>query len=730
MSTETELVDKGLTEAEASPELAQEKALVQKWRKRIADARKHDEPARQQYAKDRRYARGDSGFQVDANIAGTNIDILESFLYAKDPDVDVLPSRAARPPSAEAIRDAAEETAGQRDPEVAQAGQMAAALAVSQGLPEDEAVKLGAMAENAVMEERITAEVEALRKRYRQRLATAKAFSETLEIVVPHLWRLGSLKQRGRPCVRSGATVGVGVLKGTWQERTEVSPESQRAINDLQKNIDEAVRLRAEMEEAVDQDYDAKLAEYKLQMDSLKESSERVAARGFVIDHVQSQNFQVAPGYTIANHLDAPWNAERIPMLRSDAKAEFNLDDDVIKQATGYRPIKQVMARNESPNILDASGEPMRDRGNAEDADDFTTEGGAGGDDCLDADWVMAWEIWDRTTGNALTMLDGINRWVKPPFKPTPTTRFYPYFLFTMSEVDGQRHPQSLISRASKLLDEYNRIGTAEAEHRRRIMPKILFDEGLVGPNQMKTIISGKTGEYVGVKRPRSDVPLANMFYELKYPDINPALYERQRLINEIERIFGVQEALSGAVTVAKTAREAEIQQGGFQARTGGRRDQLEAMLQDLAQYTAEVARKHLDEEDVREIAGPDAIWPEYTGPDDLNRLVQVEIRAGSSGKPNTTAEREAWATLLPLLQSGISQIAALRNSAPDDVADKYEALLQMTVDRSGDRIDIDTLVPRAGPPPAPVVPGAPGQPAPDGAPPQTPPAGALPVAA
>lgn len=737
MSTETELVDKGLHEADNDPQLAKDRAAVDKWRKRIASARKHDEPARQQYARDRRYARGDSGFQVDSNIAGTNIDILESFLYAKDPDVDVLPARAARPPSAEAMRDAAEEVAGQRDPEIAQMGAQAASAAIVAGLPQEEAVKLGAMAENAAMEERIQEEFEALQKRYRQRMATAKAFGETLEIVVSHLWRLASLKPRGRQCVRAGLTVGVGVVKGTWQERTAPSPETQKAINDLQANIDEAVRLRGEMEEAVDKDLDAKTAEYEAQMSALKANAERVVARGYVIDHVQSQNFQVAPGYTIANHLDAPWNAERIPMLRNDAKAAFDLDDDTIRQATGYRPVKPVMSRKESPNILDAAGDPIVDHGNAKEADDFATEG-EGGDEELDADWVMVWEIWDRTSNTVFTMIDGISRWVKEPFNPTATTRFYPYFLFTTSEVDGQRHPQSLISRASKLLDEYNRIGSAEAEHRRRVLPKVLFDEGLVSEQTMTTVIAGKRGEYVGVKRPRPDVPLSNMFFSLTYPQLDPGLYERQRIINEIERIFGVQEALSGAITVAKTATEAEIQQGGFQARSGGRRDMLESMLQDLAQYTAEIARAHLDEDDVRMIAGPDAIWPEYTGPDDLTALVQVEIRAGSSGKPNTTAERESWAALLPLLQSGITQIAQLRNSAPEDVADKIEALMQMTVDRSGDRIDIDTLVPRPGPPPAPVLPGmpgapepgAPGQPAPDGAPIQTPPAGDLPAAA
>src|SRR6185437_14824460 len=91
------------------PPTPQESALVKKWLRKIAAGRKYDEPARKQYALDRRQARGDSGYEVDANLVGTYIDILGSFLYARDPDVSVRPARAAEPPSLEAMRDAAED---------------------------------------------------------------------------------------------------------------------------------------------------------------------------------------------------------------------------------------------------------------------------------------------------------------------------------------------------------------------------------------------------------------------------------------------------------------------------------------------------------------------------------------------------------------------------------------------------------------------------------------------
>jgi hypothetical protein len=137
----------------------------------------------------------------------------------------------------------------------------------------------------------------------------------------------------------------------------------------------------------------------------------------------------------------------------------------------------------------------------------------------------------------------------------------------------------------------------------------------------------------------------------------------------------------------------------------------LEMVMGDLAEYTAELARAHVTIEDAQAIAGPDAMWPEYAGPNDLSSLVNVSIRAGSSGKPDTAAERQAWANQLPLLQQAIVQIGQLRQSSPLDIADSLERLLKITAERSGDRIDIDSLVPQASDAPEPPAPGAmPGQ--------------------
>lgn len=725
--------------------IAAEDREVKKWQERIKTARKFDASARQQYAKDRRYARGDSGYEVDANLAGTNINILESRLYAKDPDFDVTPGPTVRPPGVESLRDAIEEQLD-ADPsfaqEVTNAGAQAAALAVSQQVDEAGALQVGQMAEQMKREEIIQSRVKAMHKEFARKRREVKNFAETCEIIGARMWDDAHLKRRGRPLVRSGLTIGIGILKASWQERTEPSPVTMQTINDLQDNL---ARLRAAKIKAAEggffdkaigairswvKDDEQTMLDIQDQIRALQQQPQPVVDRGYVIDNVAGEDFQIPPGFTMANHLDAPWNAHRFWILKEDAQVAYGLTDAELESCVKFRARRPQMVKNvtiintetspispkEADQFINASNDDTGDWGEAPvsfEADSTTP---------APENWLEGWEIWDLNANCVRIMISGLCRWAAPSWVPKPTTRFYPFFVLPISEVDGQRHPQSMITRAAKLLDEYNRIGSAEAEHRRRIIPKTAFNAGAIDKDNVAKLEKGGIQEMVGLELTDPTANVGDLLLPVTYAAIDPALYNRGPILQEINRIFGTQEALGGGINVDKTATEADIQQQGFQMRAGSIIELMDMLFSDLALYTIETARAFVSQEDAVALAGPDAFWPPYEGADDMAKMLHINIRAGSSGKPNTALERQSWAALLPQLQSGIVQIGQLRGSSPASIADAMEQLLRITAERSGERIDIDQLIPQmdesmpmqGAPQPGGPQPGAP---APEGAP-------------
>lgn len=661
---------------------------VSQWQQRIKDAQEFDKEVRKGYARDRRYARGDSGFEVDTNLIGSNLDTMVSFIYARDPDVDVIPSQQVEapkqppptpPPPApgiEALISNPTELLGSGDIEqgLAQAGfQMAA---------QQEQAQQAQMAFEAEWQQ-WNAEQQAKRARKLE----LDLFSQTLEIVIGKLWKRGKMKRQARKAVRSAMTVSIGWLKLSWQERTERDPLVQQQINDLQNALSGISALQREVADSTQpQDIEVKRLEIQQRMTALNETVERVVARGMAIDFVKAENLQVAPGTDLMNVCESPWVNETVYMRIEDAAKTFpNVSIEKLRTATRYHQTKPMIDHGAPEAVVTAEEASEYKR-----ADTFNVTPS-------DADYIAVYETWSLDDGVVYTSADGVKCFLKPPAAPNVASdRFYPYFPLAFIEVDGERAPQSLVQRSWKLQNEYSRTRTAWAEHRRRSRLGVLFDAGEVDPENAKKLEKGLIQELTGIRLTTQGRDIRQVFTEKPVARIDPAIYDTGPILADMDRIWGISDALRGSVEVAKTATEAEIQQSGFQGRTSSMRDTLEDWLTEIARYTALIATQKLTPEDVLTMAGPDAIWPQMEGPDDLEQLVDVDIRAGSSGKPNTRGEREAWSTVLPLIQSAQAQVGQLRGAGPSEIADKVEALIEETLNRTGDRLDVSRLLPQS----------------------------------
>ena len=746
-------VDQGEQQASAK---ARECADVTKWHKEIKAARTFDEQARKQYAIDRRYARADrGGFTVDVPIAQSYIDVLQSFLYAKNPDLDVTPSGLTDPPPQKAIeamvRDQLTQigkqaqaaqalppqaTGGQPPPpglvksllakltgggQPAQPGQPPQMGAAPPGMPPGQPGQPPANPQQTQQQTdaAVKEKVATMMAPYQKKREDAKQLAETLEIVIHDAWVKAKLKAAAKLATISALTVGIGWLKVSWLEREGKDPIVEGQIRDAREQLSQIAATKSEIDSGDCADLDQKKALLEQQINGLQQKVDILVARGLAIDFVPAEDMQVSTDVRqLSQYNDASWLAMRafksFAQIRADYKA---LNDDDIRKITKYWPVKPRDTR-------DGDTGRMATDVNAEEADSYTKQGSFGGAEnpgiALDTTEMPVgeipafgciWEVWDRRSGNVLTLAEGFDQYMLPAEPPQVSSfRGHPFFAVIMGSIDGKRHPRSYVERSAPLLDEYNRVRTAYQKHRARCIPKTAFDKTQYSQDEIANLEKGVIGEMVGLKNLQPGQPIGNALHVIQYPSVDQALYDTSVIRAELEIVWGIQEANASAVRVAKTATEAQIQEHGTASRTGYQKDGIDETMSDIANYCGEIMLQTMSEEDVQDIAGPWSLWPKGMSIDDLHALVSIDIVAGSTGKPDTSAQQQVWTQLLPVLKNSIEEIGKLRNSTNDEIADCLESLVEETIRRSGDRVDANQFMPDppAIPPPPPQPPPIP----------------------
>lgn len=525
-------------------------------------------------------------------------------------------------------------------------------------------------------------------------------FAKTLEIVISQLWRRGKLKKRARKMVRSTLSVAEGWIKAMMVSDKIPQPQTEAALNDARDSLDRLTATQHLIDEGTNStdETNVLIAQKKALIETLQTKIELSVSRMFVIDFVEAENIQVSQDVQcIEDYLDADWIGHELFLDKEDVLARFSrLTEKDLESAKCYyqRQPKEMTTRDVEATLP---------QGNisAESAQNFT-ESGAGVES---EPFYRVVESWSRTDKHIYTMMDGVQKWLIEPYEPPyPTSRFYPFFYLAFFEVTGSRHPQSLSWRLYKLQDEFSSVRSNYRLTRQRSIPAVLFNSEMMDDEQASKLEKAKIQEYIGLKPQDPSIPLANLFAAKPVAAIDPRLFDTTMILSDMERIAGVQEALQstqGAGTPI-TATQANLQQAGTNARTTSDRDNLEWMLTDLAQYTAEQAIQCLTPQDAQRMAGDKAWWPHGMSVEDLFTLVEVTIDAGSTGKPRQQSDQQSWGVVLPLIRQILVEIVQAEGAGNMPLANALKELIKETMLRFGDTTDAERFIPTQPPPGSP----------------------------
>ena len=661
-------------------------ALVKRWTQKVLEARKHWSPKFEQMHKNAQFVRGtqwppDPAVQLKgerderyvANIALRHVASKTAAIYASNPTM--VAKKKERMLST--VWDGTESALMQAQQSVVQSR-------MAGGVDDPNAL--------AVIGDAVQT------KAYLQMIDKV---CKTLELLFEQnvQEQMHPFKTMMKMSVRRGLITGVGYVKLGFQRAMGRTPDMDARIADMAERLTTIERLLADLADGQTEMTDPEAEQLRIDIASLT-GSQIIVREGLSFNYPHS--WAVIPDRKCVNlrtFLGCDWVAEEYLLTPEEIEEIYSVD-----VGSSY---------NTWQDPSDTSGFTLMPKVT------HSTRAGGDGDEGADGKGKgcgMVWEVYSRKDGIVYALCDGYPDFLCEPGPPDAvTTRFWPWFpiVFNESYDEESPFPPSDIDLIRDPQLELNRARQGLREHRHANRPKIAVAAGVLEDEDKEKLQKHPANAVLELNALAPGQKIEDVLQAVKMPPIDPALYDTNPSMEDVERVVGSQAADMGVDDNRGTATEAGIAEGAHNTDKTSITDDLDGTLTELAQAAGEILMLNVQQSTVTQVIGPGAVWPQLTMQDVANN-VYLTIEAGSTGRPNKAQEVQNMAILVPMLQRvpGISP----------------EWLAKQMIQRLDDRLDLtDAFVeglpsmdamnrgaagpggPPGGPPGAPPGQGAPG---------------------
>tara|TARA_R110002051_G_scaffold64784_1_gene117979 strand:- start:1242 stop:2786 length:1545 start_codon:yes stop_codon:yes gene_type:complete len=439
-------------------------------------------------------------------------------------------------------------------------------------------------------------------------------------------------------------------------------------LNDAQESLAALIDTIKKEDDVDSQDKEALVQEQNMIVESLQEQTMVMRREGLNLGFVRPEDFRMDTSLdSLQDYKQASWMANRTWMTPKEVMSRFQLDKKEIEKFTTYR-------RNQH-------GIPQR----------LTRDASTGDSEDVSIA-IPIWEYWDKITQTVYTWAEGGETYIKAPFHPSKMGDcWFPFFILGLNWIDGEEWPISDVDLLENLQDEYMTIRTQAAKHRDLSAPFYVADSSRINYEDIETFSNATIGDIALINA--SGAGVNTVFQPAATPPFNPMIYDTSSIRSDIEWISGLGDAARGSVSRSKTATEANILQEGLSTRVNEKVDLLEEWLTDLAKFSSEILLQEMSPEMVLQEAGENAFWPQLDKQTLYDRI-NIEIRAGSTEKPDKNIEQMRWIELMPIIMQNIDAIQMMRAQGIPDEFNPFINLVKETFKRFDERIDITKFIP------------------------------------
>ena len=486
---------------------------------------------------------------------------------------------------------------------------------------------------------------------------------KTLELLFEHFTGedFPDFKKRMKAAVRRTKTTGVGYVELSFHRAMDEDPDVTQRIGDITAKLE---RIRTRKSDVLDdalEDADAEIEELECLLKTLNEEKEIVVTEGLVFDFPRSLDIIPHRACTQLNgFIGADYITREYMMSVDQIKDTFQVD--VGKGYTSY-----VDGKAKTTATTEGSDQEG-DRTESVDSDSTSKTSkkkDKKGKACV-------WRVYDKLRREVFWICDGYPDYLKEPTAPEIIVNgFWPIFTLLFNEVEDEEeiYPPSDVHFLKHPQREYNNARQGLREHRKANRPKYFAKKGALEEEEKTALEGAPAHAVIELKGIEDKMTIEQLIQPYKGVPIDVNLYETQSIMRDVLFGVGSQEADLGQ-TGDSTATESSIAEQSRMTSLSSNIDELNEFLSELARAGSQVLLKEMSSDQVIQIVGPGAVWPELSA-EQISKELYLEIKAGSTGRPNQAAELAKLERAMPFL----IQLAGIN---PKVLAKKYSELLDI----------------------------------------------------
>lgn len=591
------------------------RAFVNTWLEMIESGKKWWEPVFKEMKRTAKFAAGkqwDQQTENDpryiANITLRHINQRTASIYAKNPRV-----RAVRAPriyyqawdgSPEMLLDAKNTLMSQMHPQEYMAAMQGGQVKPATMDPEHA---------QAVMQDAVQG---AQQKRLFDRLG------KTLEIIAHHSLDEPTprFKTQAKQLVRRVLTCKVGFVKLGYQREMKYSPDCEAAIRDVTEKMEQIKRLTADVADGEIQKGEAEAEELRSTLATLQAKKEVLVREGLTFAFPKPWNIIIDP--------------ENTTQLKGFVGSEWIVEEYIFTP----KKVQKIYGVDVGNNFTQ-----------------HNVEGGRADKRTKAQKFCAVYEVHDLVNQQVFTLCPGYPGYIKAPAnEDVEIPQVHPYFAIAFNDVESTNedaresiYPPSDAELLRSMQVEYNRAREGLRVHRQANRPATISAKGVLGEDDKLALASHADHENIELSIGKQD-DINKVIQAKPTVPIQKELYDVEHLFTDTQRVIGDQAANLGGTSDA-TATESTIAENSRVSTLQSNIDDLDEFFTDIMRAAGTILLLEMSPEMAKRVAGPGAAWPEMARKDVVEQIY-LEIRAGSSGRPNRSIRLQAIEKTMPLL--------------------------------------------------------------------------------